>query len=1323
MAQPLDLNTEASIDAVRNEVLGSSRQLVDTGGNSMTPITELEIARERANTWKGIEGLDIGAAIVREKFLFNDGTNWARRKGYIREDQNGTEDSIFNKYIGFKFGEAYKADPNFYSYDPQVRAKLTAGLPESYHHYFDDTTSLAQAEEVGRQLHQHLGDVKVLGSMASEGTWAPKVGSVLLSLGDPAQVALAFASYGTSLAYGAVRAARLAKTISAVNKAEALIAPTVARAEPALGAATASIGGRTEPVLGNIAGNANKAVVGVPSAFDLAKGGTQAAVAAESAGTAVATRGGVPATIEAAGGSAPIGIERGTVIEGEFSRVTEEAALKQLGVKSYPLVSYEAKAGSASVGAEIATEAAAVVAPVVAKSAGSVISKAIPGIIEGAAQNVTYEALKNNLDFEDNEGAAAYLAAALWGAAFSAPFAMAGAGSDALARFTASRESRVLDMLREEKLHPELTNEPVHIQARHEHAQIVATALKAETQAHGIPNTYEEHAASFKAGSVGSAQVGDVGQGYQVGPKGEGRAAELANAYIDNKINKARLDWFWQVNKYANPYTQRLNGLLVKDPVAGSRAYAQGRTATEDKYLYQRRNAGTFHAIGRKSVREAAKLGGWGWNAKRVNTDQFYKDAGRLARGDKSVLGEVRNIPITKQLQETADAATKHVYNDLAVEAKRHGVDGSDTLQPSDSFVNRVWDQDSIRNAVKRHGKDAAAKLLAGSFAIKRGAKVDMGVAHNLLSAIRRLEHDSALEHVFSMGARDAKLLREELAKAGLNPGEVSAVVDTMFESRANGTSPDAANLKHRFELDENHAVQLPDGSFLRVSDLLENDLRVLVDRYVNRMGGHIALAKKGIKNDADFERIVKQADDWFAENQDKIGVSAEQHKQAIQMLRDSKAYLTGAPMSTFVFNKVSRMLTAMRSYTRSTMLGELGLAALSEAKNALSLATLKSALRDMPSLLGYIQAARKGDFSKLSSLAQVTQHMTGIGSERAASYSRQSLITDNTYSKELTRWENMTRGASHSIDIASGNAAITAATRHMAATVHAQKYIDVSLGKKSEAMAGRIKARAVGQGIDHDAFDSVMADLKAHTEVNKHSGAGESIDYESWKKANPDTYDSFVTAVMRDARDGVQDLDLGETAAFTHTPIGQFFGELRSFSLGAHSKQFVKGLHYRDSITATQWTMSFIGEAMTYSLQTAINYAQSPEELEKRLTLDAISRSAVSRMNVLGFLPMLIDTPAEMFLGHPILNPGGTNNTGNRNFLVTPSMAVAGKALTALKSAGQALSPAEAAVVTRKEAYDSTGFLPFSNFWGVRNLRNMFADEFPASEPQPQKQ
>lgn len=1295
MAQPLD----TPFDSVRDEVLGSSRQLVDTSDPALNPITDLEIARERQATWRGIEGLDIAAATVRENFLFNAGTDWARRKGYIQSAEMGVEDSIFNKYIGFKFGEAYKADPDYYAYDPTIRQELNDGIPNQYQHYFDDTVSLGQAREVKRQLQEHLSDLKVLGHLGSEGGFGAKAASIGLSFLDPAQTAIAFASYGTTLAYSAVRAQRAAAAVAKASKAAPIgaeAAATVARVGPTLGATTGSLGGRAEPALGVGAPAAAEAVTALPGASTGATFGEFGLV--KSAPAAEATMAPKP-HLRA----------KSSAVMAESTILTEAEALKQLGVKVYPLVA--AEAATVATVSTVATRTAAV--------AGSVISKAIPGIVEGAAQNVTYEAIKHRLDFEDNEGNAVYLSAAIWGAAFATPFSFTAAGSDALVRFTAAREARVLDMLREEKLNPALVNEPAHIQAKHEHAQMVKAAMQRETTAPGIPNTPEQMQQGFMAGSVGAAQAATFAPGgSQVFPKGDSRAAQIANSLIDNKINRLRLDWFWLGNKYPNPHIQQLGNMLIKDPVAGSRAYAQGRTASEDKYLITRRNAGSFHAVGLKSVRAAKQLGGWRWGKMRANTDQFYKDAGRLARGDTSVLGEVRNIPIAKQLQETADAAKAHVFNPLADDARKYGVDGADSLQGNSTYVNRVWDQDSIRTAVKAHGKDTVARVLAGAFATKRGAQVDMDVARNFLAAVRRLEHDNALDNVFSIGSRDAKLLREELDKAGLTPAQASAVIDTMFESKASGKSPDAANLKHRFDLDENHAMQLPDGAFLKVSDLLENDLRVLVDRYVNRMGGHIALAKKGIKNDADFEAVIKKADDWFAENQDSHGVSADQHKTAVQMRRDEYAHITGAPMSTFVFNKTSRFLTALKGFTRAALLGELGLPALFELKNAAALATLSSAMKHMPSLMTFIQAARTGDFSKTSELAQVVQHMTGNGSERAASYARQSLITEHTYAKDLTRWENLGREASHAVDIMAGNATITAATRHMAATMHAQKYIDIALGRKGVATVAKIKARAVGQGINIDDFDDVMADLKLHTEVNKHSGQGESIDYETWKKANPDTYDSFVTAVMRDAREGIQDLDLGETAAFTHNPVGNFFGELRSFSLGGHGKQFLKGLHYRDSITATQWSIGLIGEAMAYTLQTSINYAQSPEELDKRLTLDAISRAAVSRLSVLGILPMVIDTPAEMFLGHPILNPGGTNNTGNRNFLVTPSMAVAGRAVTALKSAGQALSPSEEAVVTRKEAYDSTGFLPFSNFWGVRNLRNMFADEFPASEP-----
>lgn len=42
----------------------------------------------------------------------------------------------------------------------------------------------------------------------------------------------------------------------------------------------------------------------------------------------------------------------------------------------------------------------------------------------------------------------------------------------------------------------------------------------------------------------------------------------------------------------------------------------------------------------------------------------------------------------------------------------------------------------------------------------------------------------------------------------------------------------------------ENYTHVMDDGSTLRFSDLLENDSRIIVDKYVNSMAGHIAAAE-----------------------------------------------------------------------------------------------------------------------------------------------------------------------------------------------------------------------------------------------------------------------------------------------------------------------------------------------------------------------------------------------------------------------------------------------------------------------------------------------
>jgi hypothetical protein len=142
----------------------------------------------------------------------------------------------------------------------------------------------------------------------------------------------------------------------------------------------------------------------------------------------------------------------------------------------------------------------------------------------------------------------------------------------------------------------------------------------------------------------------------------------------------------------------------------------------------------------------------------------------------------------------------------------------------------------------------------------------------------------------------------------------------------------------------------------------------------------------------------------------------------------------------------------------------------------------------------------------------------------------------------------------------------------------------------------------------------------------------------------------------------------------------------------------------------------SIVGEALAYALQTSINFAHNPEELEKRLTPERIAKAILARSAALGVLPMLIGTPAAM-AGYK-LSPGTTANTDNRDFLVPPSLALLQKASGALTGTLPGLAGFNGQTATKREVSDSLSVFPGGNLTLMRNMNDFLSGHFPTQEP-----
>lgn len=958
--------------------------------------------------------------------------------------------------------------------------------------------------------------------------------------------------------------------------------------------------------------------------------------------------------------------------------------------------------------------------------ASGVATRAAIGLATGAGTGYAFERMRQRYNFEDSQPDAVW--AGLMGLAFSAPFVGLHAHEMVATRRAAGLEREVLSALHEGTPLTEATaNASKEIEARRaelapeynswppeaENAPVERAAP--EAQADFSPDTMlEEHLLGERQEAPVEREVGEV-PGFLPGSVGSAQIREIPMEL--SGMSRLRFDIYARLNRSENPVVQRMAQFLIKDGIAArdveGNAIAQPRTASEDKKVLQRTLGGGFHFAAHQAYDEMAqrlKLGWWERN-KPSNVSNFYEKIGRAMR-DERVYAE--NPDIAPELRK-AVGASREVYGRMLEEMNASGVHGAEALKANPDYMNRVWKQSAIREMERTHGEGTVKRLVSQSIRDKDGLltrfreknptstladhEVLEQSAGKFLSSVMKLEH-SHLSTEMLMSAHEAPTLRAELSKK-LSSAEAESVIDALFEHQE-ATNADAgkpAPLKYRFNLDEATRITGKDGAPLRLTDLFENDSRLLVDRYLNSMAGHVALARRGIKSRAEFNALIRQAD---ANNESEGLGTRDAHKFAEEkdLLNDMYNHVVGRPMSVQSFNTGDRVAGISRAYARSVYLGQLGFTAAHEAFHAAGLSTWRAALQQMPALREFWAAAKAGH-TPTEGLANDMRLMLGFLNEHVSAYARQHELTDHTYDNRLKSAENTANKLSHAVDKFSGNSFTTSFTRGYAAAWMTQKYANFAHG--TEALTKAWRDRIVGSGV-HDAdIERMLAALKEHSNMDGKRVAG--VRWEDWSAKDPRSYHDFTTAVDRDVRQAIQDHDIGETWMFQHTAVGKIFTELRAFNIAGHVKQMLNSLHYRDRLSMQLWTTSFVVNAMSYVTQTSMNYGHDPAQLEKRLTAERIVKAAYTRSNMLGIVPFISDTLVPGFVS-PFAQTSGqglTANTDSRNALMPPSFNLIAKGVNFMQNG---------------KPSDGFSILPGSNTYGARNLGNWLNQAYPNTKP-----
>jgi len=413
-------------------------------------------------------------------------------------------------------------------------------------------------------------------------------------------------------------------------------------------------------------------------------------------------------------------------------------------------------------------------------------------------------------------------------------------------------------------------------------------------------------------------------------------------------------------------------------------------------------------------------------------------------------------------------------------------------------------------------------------------------------------------------------------------------------------------------------------------------------------------------------------------------------------------AWMSGDSNST-----TARMAQSFRALTRAATLGQLGIVATFEMFKAASMMGIRAVWQSLPAFRDLITALRQG-FVPSTKLANDIMAISGFGSELAHSYTAKHDIVGGWGSGEglLTRFEAFSNQASHLVDHISGNASVTSVSRSVAAQAATRQAFEFASGK---VLPAKLRERWVSQGLDANEIDVVLKDLKDHAQAT--GGHLDGIDYEKWQKAEPETYDKFKLFISRQAREAIQDQDIGETMPWMHSTLGKVFAELRTFMLVGHAKNFLKNTVMKDQTAFNVWMFGLVAETLAYSLQSAAN---APGELDKRLSFDQMARAIPTRMASMGAMPLLWGTVYGWTTGEDWTKPGYTANTDSRSLLKTASF----NELVRLGNLPQTLTGLVGAhPVVRKDIAEGFRGMPGARVLGMPLLAEQLGNFFPKSD------
>jgi hypothetical protein len=706
-------------------------------------------------------------------------------------------------------------------------------------------------------------------------------------------------------------------------------------------------------------------------------------------------------------------------------------------------------------------------------------------------------------------------------------------------------------------------------------------------------------------------------------------------------------------------------------------------------------------------------------NARRLSTDR------ELRRAFGEQVDSAVRFPDGEHHPAAVKAAAgiSKVYNDYGVRAQAAGVKGFENFKADPKYAPRVYDWLSVSKLADTYGtkniEDFVTDAIRAGFR-KEGTEITEGLEKFIVAMGKGMYNTLTLKangieptSFNALKLDDLEQIERILVASGMKTEDIYSALK-QIERRMDGNA-DAGKTRYargRTLLDEQYTAKLWNGdkgipeekSFRDL--FMHKDAEQLFENYNRTMSGHIALAEQvGIRSVLEHDALVKKMVDLLP---------AKERKVVEETANNAYKLITGSPLGgNDILSMVGRRVgRALRDYNYVRVMNQVGFAQIPDAAAYLTPHYFKYARLYMPEAAQFMSRASDGTLDH--KLAAEVEEAIATGTD----YDNITLFSaaDNEPVDAINGLEHKLRVGARITSNISGMRTLTDFNQRITGMAVMNRLVHNIMGKTSDMDAQRM----LNLGLTPEKIARIKAMADQHVEFDK-AGRKKLMALELNKWSDGAAVNDLLSAAHREARQMVQEGDLGDSASLLQNSFVKVLAQFRQFPLVAYSKQLGHGMVHGDTETLARVMMQVSLGSMSYAAQMSIYSLTIPEEeraewREKFLSPQAIFFGGITRAGMFSIVPQMGIGAYQWLTGDDSLGNVRTTGLGAGMIQGVPAIDLFTKAFEFTGDIAQS-------ALRGDREFDKSDFssawklLPFNNAHGVKQVGDYIKTLLPDSD------